>query len=523
MAGERVVIVGAGVGGLAAAALLAAHGLDVTVVERADGPGGKLRAARIDAAQLDAGPTVLTMRPVLEELFAAAGASLGAHLTLRPATILARHAWDAGGRLDLYADAARTTAAIGALAGAAEARRYQQFAARAAGVYATLARPFIHAPRPSALELVTRVGLRRVRELLAITPFETLWSALGREFTDPRLRQLFARYATYCGSSPLLAPATLMLVADVEQQGVWYVEGGMHRIALALAAVAAAGGARLRYGTEAGEIEVRKGRVTGVRLAGAETLPADAVVANCDVAAFAAGLFGPAARRATPGTPRSGRSLSALTWNLVAKTAGFPLLRHTVFFSADYPAEFADLFRHRRLPRAPTVYVCAQDRHDDDVAGPDVPERLLCLVNAPPCGDTNRFDAAEIDPCEERTFGLLERCGLTIERQPAATLVTTPADFAQRYPATGGALYGRASHGWHASFQRPGSRSRIAGLYLAGGSTHPGPGVPMAAVSGQLAAAAVLADFASTSKSRPAATRGGTSTRSATTGRTRSP
>jgi 1-hydroxycarotenoid 3,4-desaturase len=223
-------------------------------------------------------------------------------------------------------------------------------------------------------------------------------------------------------------------------------------------------------------------------------------VANADVAAIASGRFGAEAARAVPPTLGSQRSLSALTWALVAQTEGFPLLRHTVFFSNDYAAEFDDIFRHARLPAAPTVYVCAQDRDDKDSAGLSGPERLFCLVNAPPIGDTHPFEQAEIAQCEERTFGLLERCGLRVQRQIENTRVTTPADFERLFPATGGALYGRASHGWRASFSRPLARSRMPGLYLAGGSTHPGPGVPMAALSGRLAAASLVQDLASTGR-----------------------
>jgi 1-hydroxycarotenoid 3,4-desaturase len=184
----------------------------------------------------------------------------------------------------------------------------------------------------------------------------------------------------------------------------------------------------------------------------------------------------------------------------VSRTEGFPLLRHNVFFSGDYAAEFEDLFGARRPPGSPTVYVCAQDRADAPPGGPAAPERLMCLINAPATGDDPSRPATEYESCQERTFRQLERCGLRVQREATAMVTTTPRDFARMFPGTGGALYGRASHGWRASFSRPGSRSRVPGLYLAGGSTHPGPGVPMAALSGRLAAESLIEDLASTAR-----------------------
>ncbi len=522
MRSDRVLVVGAGVGGLVAALELAANGVEVVLLERAAAPGGKIREVQIAGLGLDAGPTVFTMRWVFEELFDAVGARLDEHLTLRAAHTLARHAWASGSaevaQLDLFADLEQSVAAIGDFAGAADARGYREFSARAQGIYRTLERPFLRSPRPNPLSLAGRVGLRGLPGLVRISPFATLWGALGQYFHDPRLRQLFGRYATYCGSSPFLAPATLMLVAHVEREGVWLVEGGMHRIAETLAALAQQRGAVIRYGAAVDRLLVQDGRACGAVLASGETVAAGAVIFNGDVAALAGGLLGEGTQRSVARQPASQRSLSAVTWNLVAPTHGFPLLRHNVFFSGDYRAEFDQLGAESRLPADPTVYVCAQDRGDADAsAAPGGPERLLCLVNAPPTGDRLPLNPTELAQCEERTFHRLARCGLHIERQPAQTLLTTPADFERLFPATGGALYGQASHGWKASFTRPGARSRLPGLYLAGGSTHPGPGVPMAALSGRLAAASVLHDMARPRASMPrlpaAAMPGGTSTR----------
>ncbi len=514
MTAGRVVIVGAGIGGLAAALELTGRGADVLLLERAAAPGGKMREVRAGPARLDAGPTVFTMRWVFEELFEAAGARLADHLALRPATILARHAWTAEARLDLFADVARSAEAIGAFAGAAEARGFLSFCARARRTYEALEGPFIRAARPSPVSLAQAAGLRGMARLWEASPFQTFWKALGDHFSDPRLRQLFGRYATYCGSSPFLAPATLMLVAHVEQDGVWLVEGGMHRVAQTLAALATRRGASIRYGTAVDRIDVEAGRVTGVRLADGERIVAAAVVVNADVAAVSAGLFGRSVAGAVSPVAARQRSLSAVTWGLHAQARNFPLSRHNVFFSDDYPAEFDAILNQQRLPTSPTVYVCAQDRGADGEAfAADGPERLLCLVNAPAAGDTHPPSPSEIDACATATFDHLRRCGLELETNPDATVVTTPENFAAMFPGTGGALYGQASHGWRASFSRPGARTNIPGLFMAGGSTHPGPGVPMAALSGRLAASAVLESLASTGRSRGVAMSGGMSTR----------
>jgi len=519
VASRRVIVVGAGIGGLVAALELAASGVEVLLLERAAQPGGKMRELTVDGAAMDAGPTVFTMRWVFDELFDAVGARLIDHLQLAPVSVLARHAWSEGERLDLFADKARSADAIGALAGPQASRGYLAFCERARGIYQSLEQPFLRGSRPNPLSLVQRAGLRGLPGLMRISPFATLWSELGRHFADPRLRQLFGRYATYCGASPYQAPATLMLVAHVEQEGVWRVEGAMHRVAQEMAALARERGATLRFNTPVSEVLMRGGRACGVRLTDGEELAAEAVVFNGDVAALGAGLLGDALRSAAAPVAAAQRSLSALTWNLRAPTRGFPLSHHTVFFSNDYAAEFDDL-RRGRLPSSPTVYVCAQDRSDDDAAV-STAERLLLIVNAPARGDTRAFTPEELNRCESQTFQQMARCGLQVDRHPSCTQMTTPQHFEQLFPATGGALYGRAAHGWMASFTRPGSRSRLPGLYLAGGSVHPGPGVPMAALSGRQAAASVIADRASartssrpsTPPSPPVVTPGGTSTR----------
>ncbi|QGU31814.1 1-hydroxycarotenoid 3,4-desaturase CrtD [Thermochromatium tepidum] len=495
---QRVIVVGAGVGGLVTAVQLAARGLQVRVLERAETPGGKMREVAVGPHRLDAGPTVFTMRWIFEEIFEAAGAQLEAHLSLEPLSIIARHAWSEQERLDLHADYERSLEAIGDFAGAEAARGYRAFCKQARALYTTLDPTFIRASRPSLLGLLGRCGLKGLITLSGVQPYASLWDSLGAYFKDARLRQLFGRYSTYCGSSPFMAPAILMLIAHVEQEGVWSVVGGMHRVALVLAQLAEGLGATIEYGREVTQILTGPNGVRGVQLAEGDRIEAEAIVVNADPAALTSGRFGAEAQRALPPLDPERRSLSALTWCLSAETQGFPLARHNVFFGRDYASEFEDIFGRGRLPRDGTVYVCAQDRGTDGNGTPDGPERLFLLLNAPPRGDRHDFDAVEIEQCEQRVFSRLEHCGLRVRRDPERMVLTTPVEFERRFPATGGALYGQATHGWRASFSRPASRTRIPGLYLAGGGTHPGAGIPMAAISGRLAAEALLADQRST-------------------------
>jgi 1-hydroxycarotenoid 3,4-desaturase len=530
---DGVVIIGAGIGGLVAAARLAGAGVPVTVVERMATPGGKLRTVDCAGAAVDAGPTVFTARWVFEALFESLGERLEDHLTLVKSERLARHAWapgsggpgsggkgsggpesgDNGSELDLWDDPARSRDAIGTFAGAAEARGFDSFRAEAARIWNALEHRYMEAPVTTPIGLAVRFGLSGMGEMLAINPFQTMATALRKHFRDPRLLQLFGRYATYCGASPYQATATLMLIAHLEARGVWLVEGGMHKVAEAIANLAAARGAHFRYNAHVAEILVRNGRAAGVVLAGGEVIAARDVLANCDASALADGRFGKAVSGAVKRTPPSQRSLSALVTMMTADASGFDLDRHNVFFSDDYPREFREIFNDGRLPSAPSVYVCAQDRGIRPP--PPGPERFQIIVNAPATGDRRPFSPGEIETCQQATFAALSRCGLVL--RPTATTPVSPATFEALFPSTGGALYGRVSHGWQASFRRPGSRSGLAGLWLAGGSAHPGAGVPMAALSGRLASAAILSDRASMPRSRLMAIAGGTLTQKATT------
>lgn len=484
----RIVIIGAGAGGLAAACDHAREGLDVVVIERAAAEGGKMRQVEVNGARIDAGPTVFTMRWVFEQLFADAGQSFGSAVSLTPAHLLARHGWTDGSRLDLHADVDTSVEEISRFAGAGEARAFRQFMSDCRSVHDTLQHTFMAAQKPGPVSLALRVG--NLSRLLTLRPFDRYWDVLKRTFSDARLQQLFGRYSTYVGSSPFLAPATLMLIAHVEQQGVWIPEGGMHGVAQAMRRLAESQGARFRFGEEASEVLLENSRTSAVRLKGGEVIPADAVIFNGDTNALASGLLGAPASRAAGSMAPAPRSLSAATWCARAKAEGFPLAYHSVLFGPDYRGEFDAIFRERSISRMPTVYICAQDRVQSQAA--EGPERLLILVNAPAMSDLRADDAASARDAALRT---MQACGLDIAGGLSPAVQTAPQDFDALFPGSAGALYGAANHSPFASFTRPGAASAIPGLYFAGGSAHPGPGVPMATLSGRLAAERLLADL----------------------------
>jgi len=515
---DRVIVVGAGMGGLAATVRLAAAGHSVLLVEAAAAPGGKMRQVSAGGAVLDAGPTVLTMKWAFDALLGACGTSLDKEVGLETADVIARHYWRGGACLDLHADPKESYRAIAEFAGRANADGYAKFAVDSRRVFELLKGSFIDATRPDPFTLSRRIGLSKPAALFALKPFSSLWTVLGQYFPDQRLRQLFGRYATYCGSSPFQAPATLMLVAHVEQEGVWIPEGGMHGVAKRFADIAEGLGADLRYDSRvAGICASEDGRsVTGVRLESGEFLPAAQVVFNGDVAALPQLLK---ARPAGQAGRSRNRSQSALVVCGPAKPDGVPLSHHTVFFSDDYEAEFKAVFGRSAAPDDPTIYICAQDRSASGAAeapqsaGPN--ERIYCLMNLPANGDRHAYTEQELDQCLKAMDRRLAANGLTLQRDPALQVLTGPDRFEQLFPATGGALYGQASHGWMASFKRQGARGALRGLYLAGGSVHPGPGVPMALLSGKIAAECLMSDHPLTKTSRPAAIAGGMPTRSA--------
>ncbi|WP_346107624.1 phytoene desaturase family protein, partial [Nonomuraea maheshkhaliensis] len=335
------------------------------------------------------------------------------------------------------------------------------------------------------------LGRARLADLLAMAPARTLDGLARRFFRDPRLRQYVGRYATYAGSNPYRAPAALGCVPALEHgQGVWYAPGGLPRLADDLTLLLKAAGVQIHLSTPITAITCDGSRVTGVRPAGGPDVPCDIVVANTDAAALYGHLLPD--RRRLRRIAALGPSSSAflLMAGVDGRTPG--LAHHSVLFSGDYEREFADIFDHRRPPGDPTIYLgCSAV--DDPTHAPEGAENWTILVNVP-ARDPARWPigvAAYRDLVLER----LASRGYDLLGRVRFVDILTPADLRDRYGAWGGAIYGSAYRGRLSSFLRPGNRGPRRGLYVVGGSAHPGGGLPMVVLGARIVTRLVAQDF----------------------------
>ncbi|MFK7876789.1 MAG: 1-hydroxycarotenoid 3,4-desaturase CrtD [Paracoccaceae bacterium] len=503
---ETAVVIGAGVAGLAASIRLASAGIQVTLLERHAHLGGKIRTTNSQAGPVDAGPTVLTMRHVFDDLFACAGARLEDHVDLIPQSILARHFWPDGSQLDLFADQDQSLEAVRAFAGPKAETQFARFNQRTAKLFDAFDVPMMQASDPSLGGLVRHV-MANPGLIAQMAPLSTLSGLLRGAFSDPRLRQLFGRYSTYVGGAPHLSPGVLALIWHAEASGVWVVKGGMHKLAQAMGDLAERMGVDIRTNTHVDRIETQSGAVSAVVLDTGARLICDHVIAAGDPRALPTGALGPAVQNIAPQTTKAKRSFSARVHSFAAIPFGVDLAHHNVFFASEAQSEFRDLVAGR-IPSNPTLYICAEDRGLPTT--PPQLERFEMIANAP--ATDQHTQPEDLDIWHLSIMTQLRQFGLTFTPTPDTTTITTPQTFAGMFPASQGALYGQSPHGLMAAFQRPTARTAIKGLYLSGGGAHPGAGVPMATLSARHAVAAILSARTLTSTSAQTAMHGGMST-----------
>lgn len=479
----RVAVIGAGFGGLAAALDLASAGVEVEVFEAGARIGGKADEVIVDGVGLDTGPTLLTLPHVAEDLFRRAGTRLEDEVRLvRPEPAFRYHYPD-GLTIDVHHALEDTLASVASACGVRAASQLQTHLERARRIWEASADYFVFGPAPTATRIVG-LGPRAWWSLARIDAHRSLWDVICQDVEDPRLRWLLARYATYNGSDVRKAPATLACIAWVELGlGAWGIHGGMHALATAIARVAQQRGVKIHTHAPVRRIDVSDRAIRAIHTDDRE-VSCDAVVCNADAAHLASGLLPESAK----GAVRVSDSPSTSGWVGVFRARKqSDRVAHEVAFPPAYLDEFRDLFDRRQTPVEPTVYTCALARaHGRGDWGESEP--LFAMINAP-----------AFRPEDRPNWQSLARQRLTAADllHPDDPLVweRTPQELGARFPDTGGAIYGASSSSLFAAFKRPPNRiDRLSGLYLAGGSAHPGGGVPLCIQSGSQAAAQVLDD-----------------------------
>lgn len=487
-----IIVIGAGIGGLSAAIRLALAGQQVLVLEQNDQPGGKMGQIESDGFRWDTGPSVITMRHVFEDLFAAAGRRLDDYLTLLPVDPLTRYFYPDGTVLDASRDLSHMIEQIERLE-PRDVEGYLAYLAYAARIHRITGPVFIY-DRPPTPASFARVP---VNEWLLVDPLRTMHGSIRRFVRSPHLRQLLGRFATYVGGSPYVAPATLNVIAHVELSGgVWYPQGGIYAIARALTKLATELGVEVRTGCPVQQISVTDSRTRGITLASGEFIPARAVIANVDVTTVYRHLLPPepAVTRQLAKLEKYQPSCSGFVLLLGVEGDYTKLAHHNIFFSRDYPAEFRAIFDEQQPPDDPTIYVSITSKSDADHAPPGC-ENWFVLVNAPPLSADYDWETQRI-PYRDHVLAKLAEAGFDVRDRIRAEHVLTPADLARMSGAWRGALYGPSPNSRWAAFRRPHNRCpQIGGLYFAGGTTHPGGGVPMVALSGKVAAELLLEDL----------------------------
>jgi phytoene desaturase len=484
----KVLIIGGGVGGLCTAIRLGAAGHDVTIFERNDVVGGKLAVYEHDGFSFDIGPSLLTLPHVFDEVFQLAGSSLDEELDLVRLDPQLRYFWRDGAHLVVHDDNEATAAAFETLAGAGDA--WRELNERGREIWEVSERTFFAGSMSNPVDLLKR--MQSPGDLLAIDALRTLSDAGRETFDDPHLQQWLGRYATYSGSAPRKAPATLQCIPHIEAEyGCWYPMGGLGSLTAALVRVAERVGVEIRTSADVERINDTGDDVTGIRLANGDVVQADIIVANTDAEHLYRDLLPDdgalkKVRRADRST--SGFAMCMGVSGQTPAVGGAPLGHHNVFFSGDAAQEFRQI-EAGQLADDPTIYACISSRTDASQA-PAGDENWFVLVNTPA--------GAEVDSEAYRDVVLrrLSEHGVDLVDRMQFSARLTPADIERFYRSPGGAIYGSSSNGRRAAFARPSNRGSRRGLYLVGGSSHPGGGLPLVASSARIVAEMVEQDHA---------------------------
>ena len=492
---SSIAVIGGGVGGLTVAARLARVGHQVTVFEQAETVGGKLGLLEAEGFRFDTGPSLVTMPEVFRELwtFLEVGRSFDDDLQLRRLDPIARYRMADGSWFDAWADPDAFTREVDRL-GAGNGAEMRKFLERAGKIWNVTREPFLESPLHglrSLLALATRVG-----DLRTISPGTTLRRLSNGYLSDPRMVDFIDRYATYTGSDPRKVPAALASIPFVERSfGGWYVEGGLRRIADRLEELCRRLGVVIRCGTGVVAITLEGDRASGVKLSTGHSENFDLVVANADARSVYEDLLPPVGpvRKARRAVRRAQPSFSGFVMLLGVKGRVPGVAHHTVLFPENYDAEFDDLFGTKssspQTVQDPTIYLSVPD---DALVAPAGHQAWFVLVNAPrhaPGEPARGVDWSEVGLAErygDRMLRLMADRGVEVRDRIVYRSHRTPADIERDTLSVGGSIYGSSSNGMNAAFLRPANESPVRNLYLVGGSSHPGGGLPLVVLSARI-------------------------------------
>lgn len=489
---KSVIIIGAGVGGLTTAIRLAHAGYVVTVLEKNPRVGGKMYELIEAGFRWDTGPSVITMRHVFEDLFKTVGRNLDDYITFLPVDPLTRYFYPDG----IIFNASRDWSTMAGEISKIEERDiegYLRYLAYAAQIHRITGPVFIYDKPPTPASF-TKVP---IQDWLKADPFRTMNGAINWFVKSDKMRQLLGRFATYVGGSPYVAPATLNVIAHVELTGgVWYPQDGIYSIAQALEKLATELGVTIKTDCSVEQINIQNNQATGVTLDSGQIMDADIIVSNVDVTTTAKYLL-------PDGTPSTSNlqkmesadfSCSGFVMMLGVEDNYPQLAHHNIFFSSDYKHEFKQIFDDEVMPDDPTIYLCITSKTDPQHA-PDNHENWFILVNAPALSDKYDWQKNQQVYRDKILNILATKYDLDIHDKIKVEKHLAPADLQQMSGGWRGALYGPSPNNRFAAFKRPHNRSQdVKGLYYVGGTTHPGGGVPMVMLSGEVTADMIIED-----------------------------
>ena len=478
----KVIVIGAGIAGIASAIRQAVKGHEVAVYEANAYPGGKLSEFRSGDFRFDAGPSLFTMPQYVDELFNLAGKNPKDEFTYEKLETVCRYFYEDGTRINAWANRDKLAEEI-ALKTKDPASSVHQFLDYSAQIYAITHSIFLEKSLHRFRSFLNWETLKALFRFPKIDPFRSMNTANTDFFKDDKTIRFFNRYATYNGSNPYKAPATLNVIPHLEQHfGAYFPKGGMVAITQSLVKLAENLGVKFNYQARVEEILVEDKKVKGIRLNG-EIIPADRVVSNMDIwFTYRQLLKNEVAPKRILNQERSSSAL-IFYWGIKAE---FPELDlHNIFFSKDYKKEFAAIWEQQSIDVDPTIYVNISAKYQTDDA-PKGAENWFVMINVP--ANTGQNWDELIAAARKNIIDKLSRM---LNRDIAQLIVTEelldPRSIEQKTASYQGSLYGTSSNNQFAAFLRHANfSSKIKGLYFVGGSVHPGGGIPLALLSAKI-------------------------------------